>query len=222
MVEPFSTGLHSVLNHFPAHDDTVIIIGAGTIGLCVLAALRSLGSKADVLVLARHDFQARAVEKLGAASVITGGEYHTFNEVAHYLGAQIKKPMMGKPVMVGGAQHVFECIGSKSSISNALAMTRAGGKVVLVGMPSIIQLDWTPISVKELTVSSSWAYHHAEQIDGKKQTTFEIALDLLENGKVDLSWMLTDIYPLEKYKNAFAALSHRGKNQVIKAAFVFN
>jgi L-iditol 2-dehydrogenase len=222
MVEPFSTGLHAVLNNMPGDDETVIILGAGTIGLCVIAALRALGSKARLLVLARHDFQASAAEKFGASSVILGGESHAFYEVAKSLGAKIKKPMMGDPVMVGGADRVFECVGSESSISNALGMTRSGGRVVLVGMPSTLRLDWTPISVKELTVNASWAYHHAEVLGGRMQSTFEIALGLMNRGKVNLEWMITHVFRLQDYKRAFEMLGRRGNHRVIKAAFGFD
>jgi threonine dehydrogenase-like Zn-dependent dehydrogenase len=124
--------------------------------------------------------------------------------------------------MVGGADRVFECVGSESSIGNALAMTRSGGRVVLVGMPSTLRLDWTPISVKELTVNASWGYHHAEEFDGKMQSTFEIALNLMNQGKVNLEWMITHVFRLEEYKHAFEILSRRSNHQVIKAAFGFD
>ena len=92
MVEPFSTALHSVLHNFPADEETVVIIGAGTIGLCMVAALRALGSKANLLVMARHGFQAKAAEKLGASTVIRGDEMHSFQEVAKHTGGKIEKP----------------------------------------------------------------------------------------------------------------------------------
>ena len=222
MVEPFSTGLHAVLSNFPRDDETVIILGAGTIGLCVIAALRALGSKARLLVLARHKFQAEAAEKLGASSVITGGGLYALQKVADYTGATIKKSMLGKPVMVGGVDRVFECVGSESSIDNALTITRAGGQLILVSMPGNLQLDWTPISVKELKVCASWAYHHSEEFEGKTQATFEIALSLMEQGKVDLDWMVTHVFRLEEYKSILQMLSKRGDHQIIKAAFKFD
>jgi len=101
-------------------------------------------------------------------------------------------------------------------------MTRASGRVVLVGMPSTLRLDWTPISVKELKVSASWAYHHAEELDGRMQATFDIALSLMNQGRVNLEWMVTHIFPLEEYKNAFEMLGKRGNYQIIKAAFKFD
>ena len=45
MIEPFVIGLHTALKNFPQDNEQVLIIGAGTIGLCVLAALRQLGTR---------------------------------------------------------------------------------------------------------------------------------------------------------------------------------
>jgi L-iditol 2-dehydrogenase len=219
MVEPFATALHSVLNNFPADNETVLVFGAGTIGLCVIAALKALGSKANLLVLARHAFQAKAAEKLGASAVISGDDEYIFQEIAKHTGAKIKKLLMGKPVMVGGVHRVFECVGSTASLGNALRMAQGGGQVILVGMPGALRLDWTPISVKELTVKASWAYHHAEEFGGRKQATFEIALNLMAQGKADLGWMVTHIFDLKEYNKAFKLLINKGNSEIIKAAF---
>jgi L-iditol 2-dehydrogenase len=146
----------------------------------------------------------------------------SFQEVAKHTGAKISKPMIGKPVMVGGADRVFECVGSEPSMRNALNMTRSGGQVIVVSVPNSLKVDWTPISVKELTISSSWAYHHAEEFEGKKQTTFEIALHLLNDSKVDLEWMVTHVFTLREYKKAFEMLTRRKNHEVIKAAFGFD
>ena len=60
MIEPFAIGLHAVLQNYPEDSEQVLIIGAGTIGLCTLASLRALGSKSEVIVLGRYDFQKKA------------------------------------------------------------------------------------------------------------------------------------------------------------------
>ena len=222
MVEPFATALHAVIRNFPEDDETVIVQGAGTIGLCVVAALRALKSQAHLLVLARHSFQAKAAERLGASAVITGGQSRVFQEVAKSVGTKILHPMMGKPTMVGGVDRIFECVGSGSSIAGAVAMARAGGRVVLVGVPSTVELDWSPILFKQLMINASYSYDHAEQLDGKKRSTFEIALDLMAEGKVDLEWMVTHVFRLEEYKAAFEMSTRRSCHETIKAAFGFD
>jgi L-iditol 2-dehydrogenase len=222
MVEPFATALHAVLNSFPKNDEVLAILGAGTIGLCIMAALRALDSKARLIVLARHRFQAKAAEKLGASSVITGSDSVALQQFANQVGAKMMRPLFGRPVMVGGADRVFECVGSESSIRNALTLTQSGGQLILVGVPSSISLDWTPMTVKEIKISASYAYHHAEELDGKRQSTFEIALNLMERGKVDLEWMVTHSFPLSEYKRVFKTFTRRSNRQVIKAAFEFD
>lgn len=222
MVEPFATALHAVLGSFPKEDETLVIIGAGTVGLCMIAALRSLGSKAKTIVLARHHFQAEAATRLGASLVITGSGSNALKEFANVVEAKIMQPLLGPPVMVGGADRVFECVGSESSIRDALTMTKSGGHLVLVGVPNTVKLDWTPMTVKEVTIKASYAYNHAEKFDGKQQSTFEIALNFMNQGKTDLEWMVTHTFPLAEYKRAFDLFVRRGHRQVIKAAFKFD
>ncbi len=222
MVEPFATALHAVLRNFPGDEETVAVLGAGTIGLCVIAALRGLGSKARILALARHSFQATAAEKLGASSVIMGGATKAFSEVAKSVRAKTLQPTLGSPVMVGGVDRTFECVGSESSIAMAVAISRANGRVVLVGVPSSLRLDWSPLLFKQLTVRASYSYDHAEELNGERLSTFSVALDLMNQGKVNLEWMVTHIFRLDEYKQAFETLTRRGNHQTIKAAFKFD
>ena len=70
LAEPFAVGLHAVCRNMPKDDDTVIVIGAGTIGLMLVAAIRALGSKCRVIAIARYRFQAEAARKLGTDRVI--------------------------------------------------------------------------------------------------------------------------------------------------------
>jgi L-iditol 2-dehydrogenase len=222
LIEPFSVGLHAVLQNMPGDDETVLIAGAGSIGLCLLAALRALGSHSHVLVLARYPFQAQAARKLGANEVFLSDHSHDhFDKLASEMHARLLQPMIGKRVMVGGADLTFECVGNDTSLDDALRMTRAGGRVVLVGVPGISKhVDWTAIFANELDVRASYTYHHAEQFGGRRWRTFELAIDLMQRGLVDLSWMVTHRYPLEDYAQAFNR--DTAHSQTIKSVFTFN
>ena len=59
-----------ILRDPPPDDSKVLIIGSGSIGLLVLAALRLLGNKCDITVLARHPKQVELAEKFGATRVL--------------------------------------------------------------------------------------------------------------------------------------------------------
>jgi len=222
MIEPLAVGLHAVLQNMPADDEVVLIVGAGSIGLCLLAALRSLGSRSHVLVLARYPFQAQAARKLGADEVILSNKDHDhYQELVSKTDASLLQPMIGKRVVVGGVDRTFECIGSDTSLDDALRLTRAGGRVVLVGVPGISKhVDWTAIFANELDVRASFTYNHTEQFGGRTWRTFDLALDLMQRGLVDLSWMVTHRFRLEDYAQAFSR--NTARSQTIKSVFTFN
>ncbi len=219
MVEPFAVGLHPAVQHMPPDDATVLIIGGGTIGLCTLAALRGLGSRATILVAARYPFQRDAALRLGASDVLRGD---LTAEIVRRTGAKVRKPLIGRPVVVGGVDVTFECVGSDRALDDALRLTGSGGKVALVGVPGIPKdIDWSAIFVQELTVAAAYTYNHAEPWQGKTWRAFDLALDLLASGKVDLSWLVTHRFPLEDYDKAFTMLGKKGDNGAIKAVFHF-
>jgi len=223
MVEPFATGLHGVLESFPTDKDKVLIIGAGTIGLCTLAALRALGSQAEILILARYPFQAEAAQKLGASKVILPAKDGDFyDEIAGLTSAKVYQPILGKRVVIGGVDLTYECVGSDNSLDDAMRLTRSGGRVVLLGMPGIAKgVDWSSIFVHELDIKGAYIYHHAESYQGKMWKTFDLAIELMAKGEIDLGWMVTHKFQLNDYKHALSMMGSRSKSQAIKAVFEF-
>jgi L-iditol 2-dehydrogenase len=221
LVEPFSIGLHAALQFPPRDDETVLIMGAGIIGLLTLAALRQTGSQAKIWVVARYPFQADAARKLGASEIIDGKQEYAA-EIAKRTGGEMLKPIIGKRVLnKGGADVIFECVGSDASIDDALRLTRSRGRLVLVGVPGIPKsVDWTPIFAKELNVVGAYNSNHAEPFRGAKRSAFDIALELMANG-LDLSWLVTHKFKLDEYARAFELLDKRGASKAIKAVFEF-
>ncbi|KAA3646271.1 MAG: alcohol dehydrogenase [Chloroflexi bacterium] len=220
MVEPFACGLHAALNYFPQDDDTVLIVGAGTIGLVTLAALRALGSKAEILISARYDFQAQAAERLGASQVLRGKDL--YQQLANHMGASIHQPIIGKPFLVGGPQHTFECSGSDGGLDDAIRVTRSGGQLVIVGVPGIAKgVDWAPIFDKELKLNAAYIYDHAERWQGQTWKTYDLTIDLMQRGLVDLGWMVTHRYALDDYSQALRQHGDKRNHEIIKAVFEF-
>jgi threonine dehydrogenase-like Zn-dependent dehydrogenase len=222
MIEPLSVGLHAVVNNFPSDDETVLIIGAGTIGLCIIAVLRALDSKANILVLARYTFQADAARKLGASDVILAKDIDIYDEIAKLTGGKIKTPIIGKRVFSGGVDRTFECVGSSDAIDDAIRFTRSRGRVVLVGMPGITKsIDWTAVFAQELTVQAATYYSNADKFKGKTWKSFELTIYLLKEGIINLDWMVTHVYSLEDYAKVFKILRKREQSKAIKAVFFF-
>lgn len=221
MVEPFACGLHAALLDFPSDDETILILGAGTVGLVLLAALRALGSKARILISARYSFQMEAAQRLGADEVLSGGDLYA--QVAELTGAQLLQPTIGKRVVLGGADRVFECTGSDRALDDANRLARHGGTVILVGVPGIAKgVDWSAIFDQELRVLGSDRFHRAESFNRKIWSAFDLALHLMGSGKADVGWMVSRTYALQDYKQALADLDDKEHNPLIKAAFSFN
>ena len=221
LVDAFASALHGVMLRFPADHETVLILGAGIIGLCAIAALRAAGSRARILVSARYPFQAEMAQKLGASEVIRTEAGGLEGALARITGGRLYKPLLGRDVLVGGADVTYECIGSARSLNDSLSLTASGGAVVLVGLASTPQgVDWTPIWLKELNVQGSF-WCGTETFQGRRVRTFQLALDWLAEGRIDLAPLLTHRFRLEKYAQAFHVATHKGRYHTIKAAFAF-
>jgi threonine dehydrogenase-like Zn-dependent dehydrogenase len=220
MVEPFSCALHSVLRNPPRTGDTVLVIGAGVIGLCVVAAIRALNIPCRIVVMAKHPYQIELADHYGADEIIrlTKGKNY-IAETASILGARLLTPLFGPPVIQGGADLVYECVGKKQSIRDALSFAKQGGKVVLLGLAGIVeQIDWTTVWLRELTVKGSFAYS-TEEFEGKRVRTFDLAIQLMRNGKVNLSSLITHRFRLDQYKEALSTAINKGRSATIKVVF---
>jgi len=173
-----------------------------------------------VIVLAKHPFQEEVVRRYGADQVIRLRRDY-YQELAQTLGATIRQPLLGKPVVIGGADIVYDCVGSDTSLDDGLHFTRSGGKMVLVGSAAIPKgVDWTPIWLNEIEIKGS-CFYGTELYQGKETRTFQLALDLMAEGKVDLAPLVTHRFRLEEYRRALTAVANKGGNKVVRAVFAF-
>ena len=221
LIEPFACALHGALRVTPEPGQTVFVIGAGSIGLLTVAALRATGCKARLIVSARYDHQRRLARDLGADEFLDArgawkGRYPLW---AGALGAEVMRPEIGKPMVIGGADVVFDCIASAASIDDGLRFTRSGGTFVLVGMPGMPSgVDWTSMWFKELTVRSAYAYGPEGTGDARRDT-FDLAIDLMQTWGDRLAPMVGTPFALSDYRAALAAALNTGRSGAIKTVF---
>ena len=218
MSEPFSVALHAVLRNPPPEGGTVLVLGAGVVGLCVVAALRALDYSNRVIVVAKHPFQAELARRYGADEMLRPGDDEALAEA---LSACLHRPLLGKPLVSGGAEVVYECVGSDASLDTAIRFTREGGTMVVLGLAAIPKgIDWAPIWLKEIAVQGSYAYGF-ETWRGRRVRTMQLALDLMAQGKVDLASLVTHRFRLEDYRKALAMATHKSRHHLVKAVFAF-
>ena len=218
LLEPFACALHGVLKFSPNRTATICVIGGGTIGLLTVAALRGLGHRNRILIFAKYPHQQQLARELGADEVLSpnSGRYAAFCELT---GATSHQPELGQQVLIGGVDVTFDCIGSSVTIDDALRFTRAGGEVILVGMPGIPKnVDWTSIWYKQLKVEGAYTYgletHNGEQIH-----TFTLGMRLLQKMGPGLRPLVSKPFPLRNYKRAIQTAMNTGKTATVKTAF---
>jgi len=220
MTEPFACCVHAVLGARPQPCQRVLVIGAGTMGLVMVAALNALAPESPVTVLARHPFQARHATNLGAAkTVMARGDY--LGELAEAAGSRLLQPILGRPIGVGGFDLVFVCISSTRGVEDAMRFARAGATIVLLGNATTLRgLDWTPLWIKELSLRGTLAYGgHAH--GGADINAFNIAADLIATGRAPVETLVTHQFALSDYRAALHTARAKGSVESVKVAFTF-
>lgn len=241
LVEPFSIALHAVLESPPARDGRALIIGGGTIGLCVLAGMKLLGlPSAGPDVMARYSFQRELASRLGA--------HRAFQRKAEVLEAMREvgrgrtyKPLIGESVPVGEYDDVYECTGSRAGIADAIALARPGGSVVLVGTAALVDsIDMAPVWSKELEIKGIMGYgwHRvpggtagrsvapgdAERGCGSPGSvhTHDLALRLMEDyPDYPIGELVTHVYPFDRYREAISTMLSKERHQAVKVTLDF-
>jgi threonine dehydrogenase-like Zn-dependent dehydrogenase len=222
MAEPVSAPLRAVLRGVPRDGDTAVVLGAGTAGLCTIAALRAVGSGSRVIVVAKHPFQGELALGYGADQAIILEDGDLLQEVARATGGRVLDSVLGKRLLVGGADVVYECVGSRSSVDGALRFARAGGRVVLLGMSAILKrVDWTSIWLNELDVSG-YVWGDEETYQGRRVRTVKLALEWMAEGRLDLARMVTHRFSLHECRKAFAVAARKARHCAVKPAFTFD
>ena len=217
LIEPLSVALHAVLKHPPEPTSRILIVGGGTIGLLVLAALRLLDHRATATILVRHPVQGTMAEKLGAERIFPGDAGDAAVTVA---GARCYRPVAGRPVYAGGFAWVYDCVGSARSLDDSLRVAGPHGRVILVGCAGQLpRVDCTFIWARELQVSGSYVYGREGSLADAPHT-FELALRLLaERPDYPLRDLVTHRFPLVRWREAMAASFRRGSCGAIKVTF---
>src|SRR5918998_2474625 len=214
-IEPLACAVHAALKADPTQDETSLVIGAGSVGLFVVAALRQLTRAGRVICVAKHERQRKEALRLGADELVHPRE--TYKTLPAMLGTRVYKPELGKPVVMGGADRVFECVGSAGTVEDAVRLARPGGEATLVGMPSTRScLDLSALWFKEINLAGAYAYG-IEEYEGESVKSFELALRMAPQIKPDS--LISPRFRLREYREAIAAARAAGRKGHVKVVF---
>jgi threonine dehydrogenase-like Zn-dependent dehydrogenase len=210
LIEPFACCIHAALRGGASPDDVVVVLGAGTIGLLTIAAVRLFTPPARLIAVAKHPHQREQARRLGADVVVAPDE--VFQRVRFATRAR-RLDGPDRPLLLGGAELTFECTGTARGLNEAARFTRAGGRVVAVGMPGEEKVDWGPIWQRELSVMGAYAYG----VEGRGRRTFELALEAAP--ELALETLTGPLFQLSDYREAIAYALEAGRLSAVKVAF---
>ena len=210
MVEPTACAVHGALRAV-TEGALVIVIGAGTLGLCTVAAVRRLGLPGTLMAVAKHPDQRRLAAELGADVVVEP------DGVRRAVRLQTRSLSVDGR-LTGGADVVIDCVGSARSLTHALAVVRPRGQVVLLGMPEPFRVDLTPLWHREVALLGAYAYGSEAPAAGRAATrTFALAFELVADA--GLGRLVSATYPLERYREAIEHAAAAGRRGGVKVAF---
>ena len=184
LIEPLSTPVHAVRLAGDLAGKTVAILGAGTIGLLLLAVVRHQQPARIVVTDPLAEKRARAA-RLGADEVIDAGVADLPGEVRLALGQS--------------ADVVFDCVAVQPTIAAAIAIADKGGTVVVVGVPAAdVVVPLPVIQDHQIRMQGSATYVPQD---------FAASIALLLDGAVKAEDIVTAELPLEEAAKAFELAS---------------
>ena len=214
LVEPLAVATHAVLRGaVPDGDATVAVIGAGTMGLLTVAALRALRPDCRVIVGAKYPHQQILARRLGAAVVVEP------SGLARAVRRAVGCRVIGAD-LTGGAEVTIDTLGTSGSIREAIGITRPRGRVVLMGMPATVRLELTALWHRETELVGTYCYGTDTMPDGSRRSSFATALELATGSFGDeLGRLVSARYPLDRYRDAIAHAAQAGMRQSVKVCF---
>jgi threonine dehydrogenase-like Zn-dependent dehydrogenase len=209
MIEPTACAVHAALSARVEAGASVAVLGAGTLGLTFVAALRHLARPGLVLVGAKHPHQRRLAEEMGADVVV---EPEQLQRAVRLRSRSLET----SGHLSSGADVVVDCVGSAESIAQCLALARPKGRLVLVGMPGTVRIDLASLWHREVELCGAYAYG-VERTESGPRRSFDLAMEVVAAYR--LGRLVSAAYPVERYEEALAHAGAAGRRGAVKVVF---
>lgn len=177
-VEPLSISYFSVNRAQPKPEETIAVLGLGVIGLYAIQVLKAMGVS-RIVASGRRRSRLEAAEICGANIVVDAAREDAVDAAMTATGKM-------------GVNTVIECAGVQATFDQSIAMTRGGGKIMLVGVYEQ-SLSWDPLVAIARNLS----------LIGCLGGNFPASIELLKDGKVSIKPMVTHRFPLDQAAEAF-------------------
>jgi (R,R)-butanediol dehydrogenase/meso-butanediol dehydrogenase/diacetyl reductase len=190
VLEPLSGAAYALERAEMKGDETVLIAGAGPVGLMILLGLKAMGIK-TVYMTEVLEYRRKKAEELGASLV--------WNPLAVKTAARIKELTAGRGVDVA-----IEAVGIEATLKDCLTSVRRRGKVIVQGIfTSRVSLHMLGFVTRETTMIGANSINPA------------LALSWIQSGKIRPESLITGIIPLDKIAaEGFEVLAGKSKDAI--------
>lgn len=176
LVEPLATSLHGVRMSSFKPGDSVVVIGAGMIGLGTIQFLK-LGGAGTVIVLEVSEKKAALARDIGADVVLD----------PNMEGTGLRERIFDLTGGVG-ADIVYECSGVPFGFQNAMTFVKSGGQVMLVGInDKEVAVNPFMLVLWEIEMKGVLGYYDE----------FGHVIRFLEQGKINSDTFISAVIPLD-------------------------
>jgi threonine dehydrogenase-like Zn-dependent dehydrogenase len=214
LTDSLASALQPLLDHYPQDGHTVVIYGAGIIGQHLVRLLRTLGSGARLVAVARHPFQQDLARAGGADLVLAEPSRAALGQA---LGARLVPTTLGGGNLEEGAEWFFDCVGSTHSLQEGLLALRGRGTYVMVSTAgSLGPVDFSSLWFRELRLTGSSMCAQGVW-EGRRIRTYQKAVDLLA-GSYPTQGLVSHLFPLRDYLLAFRTAFDKRRHQSVKVA----
>lgn len=222
LADPFAVSLHSVTRNPPPPGGKVLVYGGGALGTTVTAIIRALHPDVQIMVAARWPAQAALARRLGATVVDPFPVEQLLEEAAAWSGGVLQRMEGTRLPMAhpGGIDVVYDTVGTAQTAEIGVRLLKARGTMVKSGVHAPERWEWSPLYFKEISWVGSNAFG-VEEVDGIRMHGIAHYLRLADQGRVDLTGMLTHVFRIEQWRDAFVALATQEQSGAIKVAFDF-
>jgi L-iditol 2-dehydrogenase len=189
-IEPISCAIHGIDRADIKLGDSVVIIGAGTMGQLLLQMARNTGA-AHIIHIDKIAWKLEVSKNYGASEVINNSVEDPIAKVMEITGGK-------------GADVVIEAVGHPSVLELAMQLVARGGRIVQFGFAAEgakAQLEPFAILQKEITIVGSWINPY----------TYERAMQMLSSGKISVNHLITHELTLEEYEKGIHLIETQPK-----------
>ena len=190
LIEPLSVATHAVRRADVELGDTVLIIGAGAIGMMVAAMSRRSGA-ARIIITDFSDDRLALAREVGATDVVNSGRED--------LNRVIDSITNGK-----GVDKSFECVGKEVCFNQAIMALKRNGIATIIGI----------YEKQKVSFPVSRLVSHEIKIQGAQGYCWDFPIAISASRDIPLDKFITHRFPLRDLQKALDTALDRGSGSV--------